>query len=213
MDISQLNAKEISSIQQHIAKYIDAPKMVNHEVTSKIVHIDIFIVPATTTRDYHTLITAGMSAISSNTADDEEDWKYTELMMYLPSTWGISKEELEDSVNYWPLALLRKLGRFPHENNTWFRLGDTIPNGEPPKPFVDTTQLSSVVLLPPMKENREFFELQIKEDKKIRFMVVTPIFNKELLYLHKNGFNEFLDRLDETNFSDVLNLQRNSILE
>ncbi|MGZ7440953.1 hypothetical protein ACLD72_005155 [Paenibacillus sp. TH7-28] len=28
-----------------------------------------------------------MSALPANTADEEEAWKYTELLMYLPSTW------------------------------------------------------------------------------------------------------------------------------
>lgn len=213
MDVSRLSVEEIASIQQHIANYIGIPKIVNHEVTSNIVHIDIFIVPATTTREYHTLITAGMSALPTKTTDDEEEWKYTELMLYLPSKWGVSKEELKDPDNYWPLALLRNLGRFPHEKNTWFSLGDTIPNGEPPKPFVDRTELSNVVLLPPMKEKREFFELQMHQDKKVRFMVVAPIYNEELLFLHRNGFNEFLDILDKSNFNDVLDLQRKNILK
>ncbi|CAM4387498.1 Uncharacterised protein [Paenibacillus macerans] len=38
----------MESIHNHIAKHIGAPKLVNHEVTSEIVYIDIFLVPAIT---------------------------------------------------------------------------------------------------------------------------------------------------------------------
>ncbi|RRJ67348.1 suppressor of fused domain protein [Paenibacillus oralis] len=143
-----------------------------------MVHIDIFLVPANNARSYHTLITSGMNALPANTADGEEEWRYTELLMYLPSTWDVSPAALEEPQNYWPLAWLRKLGRFPHENKTWFGLGDTIPNGEPPKPIGDQTQLSNFVLLP---------------------------------FLHRYGFNDFLDKLDTAHFSDVLNLERENM--
>ncbi|MBS5909231.1 MAG: suppressor of fused domain protein [Paenibacillus macerans] len=72
-----------------------------------------------------------MSALPANTADDEEEWKYTELLMYLPSTWDVSPAALVDPQNYWPLAWLRKLGRFPHENKTWFGQEDSIFGSRP----------------------------------------------------------------------------------
>ncbi|GJM71840.1 hypothetical protein HMSSN036_40560 [Paenibacillus macerans] len=64
---------------------------------------------------------------------------------------------------------------------------------------------------PEAKEGRAFFELQISPGNNIRFLVAAPFYNEEVSFLHRYGFNDFLDKLDQAGFSDVLDLERENM--
>ena len=54
--------------------------------------------------------------------EGREDRRHCELLTYLPPGW-----ELEGSEEgWWPGAMLKRLGQFVHENETWFGDGHTF---------------------------------------------------------------------------------------
>lgn len=199
---------EIKKIYEHVEKYIGRPDYINIDTLNDADDVRLFTFLANNKRKYHTIITAGMSGRSTLVPDDQTVWRYTELMIYLPEFWPVSKESIKNFEQYWPIGWLRKLSRFPHENKTWFCWGDTIPNGEPPEPFASNTDFCCMLLLPPIQEEEEFFELKIDEVKTIRFLVVVPIYREEMEYKLKHGYIKLLDKFDSNNVNDIVSINR-----
>ncbi|MBD8498793.1 suppressor of fused domain protein [Paenibacillus arenosi] len=193
---------------EHFRKFIGEPSLINIESVSESLNINLVIFEANEKRNYHTIITSGMSLVPSNVSEENEDWKYTELMMYLPASWPVTKDNIKEFEEYWPLGWLRKLGKFPNERDTWFCYGDTIPNGEPPEPIASNTKFSCMLLLPPIREDEGFFSLDISEEKTIQFLVVFPIYKEEMEFHLTNGFNAVLEKFDEYDVNDIVDINR-----
>ncbi|MEM9340969.1 MAG: suppressor of fused domain protein, partial [Bacteroidota bacterium] len=138
----------IDEISDHVEKYVGTIETVFHELVSNQVHIDVHWVKPTNERPFHTLVTSGMSDKPMNTPEGAEDCKFAELVICLPESWKLSEEDQKNENNYWPIRWLKYLARFPHEYNTWFWWGHTIPNGDPAEQFADNTQLNTMLLLP-----------------------------------------------------------------
>ncbi len=208
MDYKFKKDYEIGKMYKHIEKYIGRPDYINIDTMTDDVDVNLYTLLANNKRRYHTLITAGMSGLPTLVPEDQSVWKYTELMIYLPESWPVSKESIKNFEEYWPIGWLRKLSKFPHENKTWFCWGDTIPNGEMPVPFASNTDLCCMLLLPPIQEDEDFFELKINNEKTIRFLVVVPIYKEEMEFKLKNGYGKLLDKFDINNINDIININR-----
>ncbi|WP_374966111.1 suppressor of fused domain protein [Lysinibacillus sp. RS5] len=196
-----------SEFYQHIRKYLGEPSHINLETLADI-NINLITFKANEERSFHTIITHGMSSISAKVPLDENEWRYTELIMYLPKTWPIMKENIHEFNEYWPFGWLRKLGKFPHEMDTWFCYGDTIPNGDPPELIADNTNFCCMLLLPPIREDESFVELKISKDTSVRFLAVMPIYKEEMDYHLMHGFRALLEKFDQYNVNDIIDINR-----
>lgn len=199
---------EIKKLYEHFEKYIGKPNYINIDTMTDDLDVSLITFLANNKRRYHTIVTAGMSSLPTIVPEDQSVWKYTELMIYLPESWPISKESIKSFEHYWPIGWLRRLSKFTHENSTWFCWGDTVPNGEPPEPFASNTDLCCILLLPPIQEEEEFFELKINKEKTIRFLVVVPIYREEMEFKLKHGYRPLLDKFDANNINDLININR-----
>ncbi|MBP1177715.1 hypothetical protein JOE49_004967 [Paenibacillus sp. PvR133] len=193
---------------EHYKKYIGEPDLINIETVSESLNINLIIFRANEQRDYHTIITSGMSLLPAQVSEDNKDWEYTELIMYLPTSWPVAKEDIKDFKDYWPFGWLRKLGKFPNERSTWFCYGDTIPNGDPPEPIANNNDFTCMLLLPPIREDEGFSSLMLSEDKTIQFLVVFPIYQEEMKYQLSQGFGALLEKFDEYNVNDIVKVNR-----
>jgi len=200
--------EHIDLIVEHIEKYLGNIDMVYHELISDKIHMDVYHVKPTKENPFHTLITQGMSNLPMNPMKGAEEYKYAELMIYLPQDWKISQEDFKDERWYWPIRCLKFLAKFPHLYNTWLGFGHTIPNGDPPVSFCDETKLNTIMLLPPIKTSKEFWELKINEEKIIRFYCLVPLYNEEVIYKLNHGIDALLDKFDEYNIDMVVDLKR-----
>lgn len=201
----------IEAISQHIEQYVGSPETVFHELISDLVHIDVHVVNPTPDRDYFTLVTSGMSDLSMTTPERYEKARYAEMVICLPSTWDLSTEGLKDESNYWPIRWLKTLARFPHDYKTWLYPSHTVPNGEPPRPYAENTELCCALLLWPILFDDDFKELNIREDKTINFLTFVPIYQEELDVNLKYGFNLFVDQLDAAEITELLDINRENI--
>ncbi|OAB38850.1 suppressor of fused domain protein [Paenibacillus glacialis] len=200
--------EENEKLLEHYKKYIGDQSLINVETISDSININLIIFKANDNRNYHTIITSGMSLLPADVPEDDNEWKYTELMMYLPSSWPVNKEGIEKFNEYWPFGWLRKLGKFPLEKETWFCYGDTIPNGDPPEPVAPNNKFTSMLLLPPIRENEDFYSVRVSEEKTIRFVVVSPIYQEELEYNLTHGLEALLEKFDEYDVNDIVDVCR-----
>src|SRR5438876_5927827 len=48
------------------------------------------------------------------------------------------------------IATLRWVAHFPHDSKSWLGHGHTMPNGNPPAPFWGSTELDTLLFMPPI---------------------------------------------------------------
>jgi predicted Zn finger-like uncharacterized protein len=203
-----IRSESAEQLEDHIRKYVGKVESVFHELVSDIVHIDVHWVPPTPERDFHTLVTTGMSDRPMTAPAGAEDYRYGELLISLPREWPLWEEAFEDERNYWPVRWLKQLARFPHEYETWLAPGHTIPNGDPPEPFAPDTKLCCWLLWAPALVAEEFVELTIDDQKTVHFMALIPLYEEEMQLKLVEGVDPLIDRLADAGVTELLDLDR-----
>jgi hypothetical protein len=191
----------IEAIRAHIVAHIGEPAFVYHEVRSDLVHIDVHVVPPRPERDCWTLVTTGMSDLPMNTPGHLAGQRFAELMICLPSSWplpaggDLQGSSFEDERWYWPIRWLKLLARLPHEYSTWLGPGHTVPNGDPPAPYADGTDLCCMLVMAPASLEPESWSLQ-RPGHAVHFYALWPLHRAEMDLKLERGIDALLDRLE-----------------
>ncbi|MFM9962181.1 MAG: suppressor of fused domain protein [Planctomycetaceae bacterium] len=201
----------IDAIVEHIERHVGEVTMVFHEIVSDLVHIDVHHIPPEPGRDFHTLITTGMSDKPMTVPDGAEDFQYAELVICLPPNWKLTQADFAQEQNYWPIRLIKSLARLPHEYDTWLGPGHSVPNGgEQPQPYADNTRFCCAIIVPAVRFGEDFLRLTTPDERIINFYTVWPILPDETEFKLKHGYDELLDRLLSHEVSDLIDIRRQS---
>jgi Suppressor of fused protein (SUFU) len=203
--------QHIQLIESHIAKHMGQPDSVFHEVISDLVHVDVHFVPSGPNRNFHTLVTGGMSARAMNAPAGHEDFSYAELFICLPANWPVREQDFKVSRNSWPLRLIKYLARMPHEYDTFLASGHTVPNGVPPEPFAAKTQFCCALIAPTRLAPKEFGTLTVSPEMKIHFYAVVPLYKEEMDLKLKSGVQALYERFDRYGISELLDIKRRNV--
>ncbi|MED1782784.1 suppressor of fused domain protein [Brevibacillus fortis] len=181
-----------------------------HEIISDTIHIDVNVMSPTEEEPFWVLYTNGMSDLPMTIPDEiqeqmEESIDRAELMIFLPASWELTQESLEDENNYWPIRLMKQLARFPHQYNTWLGYGHTIPNYQEYEPYADGTGLNGVVLF---QLSEEISVIPTKDGNNIHTYFLIPLYKEEMEYKLEHGMDALLDKLFELD-DDALILNPN----
>jgi hypothetical protein len=206
----------VAAISAHIERHLGPIAGVFHELISDQVHLDVYVVNPSADFPFYTLITSGMSDRPMTVppeANPDEAPPYAELCILLPSTWRIPGpgETFADDNAYWPISWLKLVARLPHEYHTWLGFGHTIPNGEGAEPFADDTELGCMLLLTAISLPEEFQTLPLNDAKIVQFYTLYPLYREEMGLKMHQGVGALLDRFEEFNISDVLDLTRPNV--
>jgi hypothetical protein len=178
---------------------------VYHEVFPAVPHIDVYVYPPRESNNYYTLVTGGMSDLPMNTpagsrATEERPPRRVELVFYCTEP----RREYLDT--------LRQMAHFPHAYHTWIGSGHTIPNGNPPAAFWDSSPeldtvlfMSSIVRQHRIPLNR----LTLGEDP-VEFLWVVPLTRAECEFKLEKGFNALLNLFQQYRHPHVFDSERKS---
>lgn len=202
----------IELISGHIERHIGPVAFVLHEQDSEAVHLDVHCVAPTPERNIWTLVTSGMSQLPMVVPDDMPAPMFLELMCFLPPHWPVNANAIHNESDYWPIRWLRLLARFPHRYRTWLGYGHTIPNGDPPEPFAPNTKFCGMLLAPPLSVNAEFLKIERPYDRDIAFLAMQPLYYDEMAYKLSQGTDALLDRFDESQIDDIIDVNRPSAM-
>ncbi len=138
----------IEAIDQHLDDCFgdEGDRLVFHELVSPTVHLDVHVIPPTEEFELQRLVTSGMAEAPMTVPADFGESPFAELTIALPPEWTINQEAFSDERVYWPVRLLKLLGRLPHELSTFLWYGHTIPNGDPPQPYAESTSLCCALI-------------------------------------------------------------------
>ncbi|MCY6354739.1 suppressor of fused domain protein [Clostridium sp. ZS2-4] len=179
-------------IVKHIEKYIGTiDQTISEIIPGSRVRINVNIIKPKQEKDYITLITNGMSAYPMGYAQEDEEYKYAELMIKLPSDWKLDETSCKTERYGWPLKILRMFAHLPHQSEGYINERVIIPNGIPddiPLPFHVDTWLSTTMFC--VSEDIPF--LRIDKDIRVDFFTLVPICEEEIDSAKKMGNNEFM---------------------
>jgi hypothetical protein len=201
----------MEAITAHIEKHIGPVKTVWHEILSTIVHIDVHQIEPTAERPYWTLVTTGMSDLPMSAPPQYHDWAYAELMICLPKEWKMTETDFKDERYYWPVRCLKYLALFPHQYKTWLSWGHTIPTGDPAMPIHDSVPFNCLMLGCPVTVSTDFWTLPVRDDKKIHFFSVIPLYPGEMELKLKKGAEELAKRFARHKISEIVNPMRRDV--
>ncbi|MDR2717793.1 MAG: suppressor of fused domain protein [Treponema sp.] len=199
--------KYFETIENHLDKYIDNCDeiIVFDEIKSPDFHLDVYWIKPDINRNFTVLMTNGVSSIPLETPKQQFS-KYIELCILLPQNWDLKNNEWKKPENYWPIELLKSIGRYSSQNNTWLGFGHTISTGEP----IIGTKFISVILLKSKRLPENFQKIEYGEDT-IELYTVFPLYLEEMNYKQKNGTNKLLELFDKENIDDIINIKRKNV--
>mgnify|MGYP000954300983 FL=1 len=207
------------ALDAHVARFLGEDYTVWHEVISDLVHLDVYMWRPNEARPLFTFMTVGMSDLPMSTPHELSKQgltPYAELMLSLPADWPVPTGSdavipWDDENAYFPVRALKSLGRLPHEYGTWLGFGHTVPNGDPPEPVCDGTDLVSWLVLPPMTLSPEFRTVS-SPDGMVDIMALVAITADELDLKLRAGVDALFDGFDAFGVSEILDVRRASSL-
>lgn len=185
-------------IGAHIERFLGAGGMVWHEIISDRIHIDVHAVPPSQAYPFHVLVTSGMSALPMSVPTampGRDEWLHAELCILLGPEWPLTQEAFADERHYWPIRLLKSLARLPHDFSTWLGWGHSIPNGDPPKPYAQGTQLCGSLIVPPFALGTEFFV--VPGEPALHVFQVLPVTAAEMKMKLDVGLDRLLEEMEQ----------------
>ena len=200
-------------IQAHVTQYCGTTTQVYHELASDLIHLDVLHIAPGDNRNYHSLVTCGMSYLAMEAPAGKEQFAYTELLLRLPPDWPMDEAALSDEQFFWPIQCLKTLGRFPHVYRSWLGPGHTVPNGNPTLPYATNTKFNCALLLPAVRPTPEFYKLPVNSEKTILFYEVILLYKEEMNYLLWHGHIPFLAKLEAAHLPEWLDVERPNICE
>ena len=189
-----------SHVERHIGRIDRVFAGVPDQGTADVLHVR-----PVNSRPYHTLVTAGMSAVAMPVPADVNAPHRLELMMTLPEGWNPS-----DEASHWPTRLLQSLSKLPRERGGWLGWGHTVPNGDPPQPLAPKTELCGVIIAPSLLVPVAFYELDI-DGERVAFYSAIPLYREELELHARAGMAALLERLLHKDINDVVYLNRTNV--
>ena len=196
-----------AAIVDHVTKYVGKPAFVLHEITSELFHLDVHVVPPTEERDFWFLFTTGMSALKMNTPYGTPARPRAEVSISLPREWSFDREQWKREPRwYWPIAELKSAARLPHRTRSWFGYGHTLstPNEAP---YAENTKLAAMMLLRSWSFPDQLHVVRAGLTE-IDLWTLWPLYPEELKFTKHYGAHAFADLIEESEVSDVVDLDR-----
>lgn len=171
-----------------------------HELLPLKPHIDVYRFPPSRKRDFFTFVTGGVSDLPMNVpAELGADCRRAELIFYSAE----NRDEYPE--------LLRRLGHFVHDNNTWLHWGHTMPNGQPPEPLLGTDNLDTLFFMPTIVGPDSSLGEQLRiESEPVNLIWCVPITTAECQLKLDDGADDLYDLFDANEHPFVFTGDRQS---
>lgn len=203
------NNNHHDEILEHITTYFGPVKnTINETIPGSRVSISVHIIPPSKKNDFITLVTTGMSDVPIDYSNEEDTFKYAELLIKLPSNWIIEKETMNDQSWCWPFQWIRKIAHIPHIYDGWIDEEVILHNGEPPQPFASNTKLSSIMVCRPREIELESVHTNQGD---IQVYTLVPIYEEERNLALEKGHKYLINKMLEKGVTDVLYTKRMNV--
>lgn len=206
-DERQLDIIEI--FDTHLEKFVEENEViVFDDIESKENHIDIYwIKPNLEYRPYSILVTCGMSRNPMNVPKGYEDKKFIEVAMLFPLDWDFSDINTKSDKITWPIYHLKSIGKMVADPKTWIGFGHTIGCNETKGNYFPGTGFNSTIIFPSIELPESFTKID-NQGKLVRIYSAIPIYPEELNYKLENNSNALIEKFNEFNIQEIVDLNR-----
>jgi len=174
-------------------------------------HIAVNVVRPNEESGYLTIFTSGMSDRPMTVPTGREDYKYAELVMFLPASWTIPTRNDSDESSLWPFQWLRNIAYYPHQADTWLGGPHTIiASDDPPVPLGPGTNQSCLFLA---ADYAEWSPMKLNDGRTIHFYTVMPIFTDERDFEVAHGVDALIERFQTRGITPIVWLDRPSVAD
>lgn len=174
---------------------------VSHELVPRIPHIDLYTFQRSRgDQIVYSIVTGGMSDLEMTLPRHAKNVpRRVELIFYCAEP----REEY--------IATLRWVGHFPHDSKSWRGHGHTMPNGDPPAPFWGSTELDTLLFMPPIVTKDQTLPEELKlAGEPVHFLWVVPLTTAECNFKLEKGFDAILDLFQQHKHPHVFDPHRKS---
>jgi hypothetical protein len=174
---------------------------VSHEVLPLIPHIDVYTFKRSQgDKIVYSLVTGGMSDLEMTLPRGARGAPHrVELIFYC--------SEPRDEYS----ATLRWVAHFPHASKSWLGHGHTMPNGNPSAPFWGSTELDTLLFMPPIVSKDQTLPSELKlGGEPVHFLWVVPLTSAECNFKLKHGFDAILNLFEKNRHPHVFDPHRKS---
>lgn len=197
------------AIEDHLDRFFGDEEgiQVFDEKVSPDFHLDVYWIQANRKRKFHILLTSGVSSIPMNVPASSLNSRI-ELFMLLPDDWPFDMEQLQQEKNYWPIGLLKDMGRYPHAHGTWLGSGHTVPEGQG-KTIADT-RFAATLLMKSKTLSSDFQRVPFGGSV-IDLLMLFPLYGEEYEFKRAAGIHGLASELDAKNVSDIIDVTRANV--
>ncbi len=150
------------------------------------------------------LVTRGMS--SAPVFQNDGSPLYAELMMQVPHEWQFGPDSSDPRAR-WAIGCLQQIAVFPHASGEPFSFYVMCPNGTPPAPILDGSDLTGVMAIQASEE----FGTYTDDEKTVTLYHVIPLYTEEFELVEKFGIQELLTRFGSHEISEVVIFDRPNV--
>ncbi len=202
------SASNLVAISNYTESILGPPTRDLHEKYSPDIHVDLLWFAPNDERDFHYVVTSGMSDHARTNGGSPIEDPFVELVMALPENWDVSPQGFQNPRFWQPFKLLKMLARYPKANATFFARTHTVPLGD--QPLLDP--MKAVLFMPPVLV-REFAEpLNLADGRRICFLAPYLLHQDELDLKLGGRLDQFIERFGEITMTEMYDIQRPSVL-
>lgn len=209
-------ALHFEEIEGHVERHIGPVQVVYHDLVSKDFPVDVMVVPATSDRRFHYLVTAGMSDHCMHLPARVEKpghYRYAELVMALPSYWPVFDEKAMLSSRWgYPIDHLKFLASVPNRYRSWLAVGHSVPHKEPVEPLGPDCEMTGFVLDYPVIGGEDFCKFKARQNKTINFYGVYPVYPSEMSHKLKKGYASLRTKFSEHHVMELFDPKRAPVI-
>ena len=107
--------------------------------------------------------------------------------------------------------MLKQTARFPHLYQTFLAIGHTLQATEDLKPYSKETDFVACIVLPSVTFGEDFTEIMCG-DRKINIYGLFPLYQNELEFKVRHGYDEFVDLLQKANPEEKIDNKRKNLI-
>jgi len=209
-------SEHIECVENHLAEYFDEDEMtVFHEIFSPGLRMDVYYIKPKSAK-FNLLVTSGMSGYAMKVPEavkQRKDLLYAELMIIIPKDVEFSPVHTGEGgdKNAWYISMLKQTARFPHLYETFLTIGHTLQATEDLKPYSDETDFVACMVLPSVTFDEDFTKVMCGENK-INIYSLFPLYQNELEFKVRHGYNAFVGLLQKGNPEEKINNKRENLI-
>lgn len=198
-----------AAINDHLKKFFPSSDIfVFDELVSPDFHLDTYLIKPGEDRGFYTLMTAGVSGNPMQVPDPRIP-AHLELFILLPETWKFQDGQWRNQEYFWPIELIKSLGRFPHANNTFLGYGHTIPESK--NSFLFAKGFVATILLKSSLVNEEFQRIDY-DSGCIDLLMPIPLYKSEYDFKKECGIEWLLEKMIVNGYPDIIDLDRKAMV-